>query len=286
MGTVKLNELLDRVHSGRAISVDNVKKVIEGVLSIPLPAMYNSVIRMEMTKKLLEFGRIDGEEKLEALPMLPEIPALSYGMYLVRYIKTLERMTKQRSTVLEILAMAGTGNMKAFRAFNMELSEDRMGKFLNTPARDETQGDHILDQMFRDRMLPFLTLSVRDYLEYLDRFPEIKALEAWENWFRKDVELWESMKQKTPTVSDVLLPSWESVTAVSDLELDIVMEEVEPDAGVNGGEVTEPFRRKNIQGTFWPPEEEEGMLSGLRIWLLMVLGPTVVMWKRQSGNKE
>ena len=274
------DELMNAIKTGRSLSPESVARTVERFLDTPIGALYPVKDRKEWLPDLLKLDRTYdrrtkyihflmrelskfGKESLHHLELLFNLAAIGY----------LDPVSRRRS----VDRMPDTFGKQAAEGAK-DPGETKISP-LRTVSR-ELYGEMNLDELYKKNVLPFLRLTIRDYMEYLaDYDPKFPLL--YERCFARDVELWEKENETTPTIGDVLAQVVQGLSCFADVRESVGDEEMENCPLWE--EIPErAFQRKNIQGTYWPPEDEEGILDAEWVWILVCAGPLMV-YKAKLG---
>ena len=287
-----LNDVLEVVKTGRALSPAGVERTVLEFIKVPVGAVFSNKMRVEFLPNLLKhcawnnfmldyanflLGTIVAhpKEKEISTDLLIFLGAMGYlnpasgGKYKARRPSDVKTQQEQATTAeSEAQAAKEDGTQVAGAMSPKECAWKKRLERINPK----------LDDLHRNRVLPFLRLSVRDYVEYLAGFePRMNAL--YERFFARDVELWETEWGTTVTIGEVLSQATEALVCLSDVKENVGYSEME-NCIMWEETPTRPFQRKNIQGTYWPPEDEEGLLAAYWIWFLVFMGPSMIRMRQ------
>ena len=285
-----LDEVLMRVKEGRHLSSEYVEKVVKRFVLLPLGALVKQNRNMFRLMMLRNLRTEEPDGGIYYRGML-ENPSITVLEYLLAYYGAASETGGQSSTVIAALGMLSVYDPDAVKRyidqthlFDSDTKLDFAEEESLSVSEEEEQmlrssiDDSVLDDLLRTDTLRFFHLSLVEYLDYLNTLPGLDKWNLYEEWFRKDVEAWKVRYGTDPTVGDVLFHAVERFRVVEDIyerfPIGVSTELPYSDAGY---EIEEPFARRNMAGEYWPPEEEEGVLAGTWIWLLMVFGPIHVL---------
>lgn len=136
---------------------------------------------------------------------------------------------------------------------------------------------------YRNLVQPFLTLSASEYLEYVWPFIGTGMRYIYEGLFLRDIVRWKEKFGENPSVADILCASAECMVDIERPMLDMtdqhLLELLMKDAELK---IEHPFRRANLNGKFWPQEQDSAELAAYRIWHLMFVLPIKIAVR--TGN--
>ena len=284
-----LNDILDVVKTGRALSLAGVERTVLEFTRVPVGAVFYGKMREEFLPDLLKHCARKScmmdyvHFLLGTMPELPETEGISTDLLIFlgamgyldpasgrKYeerrptdVKKQQEQTSETGQVAEAEGIPDPGPQSQEEC-------DRKKRMERMEAE--------LDELHRKCVIPFLRLSVRDYVEYLAGFePRMNAL--YERFFARDVELWETEWGTAVTIGEVLSQATEALVCLSDVKENVGYSEME-NCVMWEETPTRPFQRKNIQGIYWPPEDEEGLLAAYWVWFLMFMGPGLIRMRQ------
>ena len=291
-----LNDVLEVAKTGRALSPEGVERTVQEFIKVPVGAVFSDKMRVEFLPDLLKhcawnnfmldyahflLGTIVAhpKEKEISTDLLIFLGAMGYldpasgRKYEDRRPSDVKIQQEQAAEVEpEAQAMKEDGTRAA------EVLSQKKTAWKKRLARLDAK----LDELHRNCVIPFLRLSVRDYVEYMSVFePRMNAL--YEHFFARDVDLWESEWGTAVTIGEVLSQATEALVCLSDVKEFVGYSEME-NCPMWEDSPERPFRRKNIQGAYWPPEDEEGLLAAYWIWFLMFMGPSMIHMRQRKGD--
>jgi len=274
-----LDDLMCVVKSGRALSLEAVGRIVEQFFDTPVGSLYPGKQRKEWLPNLLTLSRTANR-------------CMDYTHFVLEDILKYSEKNLHSVDLLFNLGMIGYMDPVSRLRVDDRLpdpSGECASESAGEPGSAETEdpsGDAILDELYRKNVIPFLHLSVRDYMEYLMRY-NVAIPMLYQRYFARDVELWEKNNETTPTIGDVLAQAVQSLCCFADVRETVSDDEMK-DSPLWDEIPERPFQRKNIQGTYWPPEDEEGILDAEWIWVLMCVGPLMVyrdkLKKKMAGS--
>ena len=265
------DELMNAVKNGRALSPEAVARTVEQFSETPIGALFSGRNREEWLPDLLKLNPVYnsetdyihflygdlivfGKKNLHRVEMLFTLAAIGY----------LDPVSRHR--VVDRLP-----DTSGKAASETENAKDDPKTQVHRADSEELRREMKMDELYHKNVLPFLRLTIRDYTEYLagcdPDFPKV-----YQRFFARDVELWEKENGTTPTIGDVLAQAIQALSCFADVK-ELVRDEEMENCPLWKETPERSFRRKNIQGTYWPPEDEEGILDAEWVYLLMYVGP-------------
>ncbi|MCR4839195.1 MAG: hypothetical protein K5897_09740 [Eubacterium sp.] len=292
-----LDDVLKVVKTGRALSLAGVERTVLEFTKVPVGAVFYGKMRKEFLPDLLKhcvrknYMMDYVHFLLGTMPVHPETEGISTDLLIflgaMGYLDPASgrRYEERRPSDVKAQQEQAAASEESAEEQPEAQAAKEEGASANPQSQEECDRkkrlermEAELDELHRKCVIPFLRLSVRDYMEYLAGFePRMNAL--YEHFFARDVDLWETEWGTTVTVGEVLSQATQALVCLSDVKENVGYSEMESCAMWE--EAPErPFQRKNIQGTYWPPEDEEGLLAAYWVWFLMFMGPSMVRMRQ------
>ena len=291
-----LEEILQAARLGYAFSMESVGNVVQRFLHSPLIALFDPDEYRDSIANLTD-------EASDSMAIYDHAKR-DYAAYIDHFGEQTLRQPLIRSRMVFELGVRGfIDNGASLRSRGRLPEDDRKtgeGEQERTYASRAiwtkemacdglTVEDCLSYREYRHKaVLPFLRLSIPDYMKYMGEALQdtIGVNEVYDYWFRADVELWEMLYGTLPTIADVLCRSTEALVCMADLqdELDLIGGSWLHDTDRHDA-LEIPFQRRNLNGKYWPPEDDEALLATKRVWLLMVRYPYELnQIMRESGK--